>query len=92
METWQFPPLLLLQPDLASGALQYRLDRLPQAIQRSSEYGFVGADWPWESAFSGVDTTTSPNIEGWYEHHISGIYLLLYRNSTVHNKAHTHHS
>lgn len=67
-----FPPLLLLHPDLAAGALQYRLDRLDRAVARSSEFGFVGADWPWESAFSGIDTTRSPNIEGQYEHHISG--------------------
>jgi hypothetical protein len=67
-----FPPLLLLYPSLAAGTLQYRLDRLEQAIARSAEYGFTGANWPWESAFSGVDTVQAPNIEGQYEHHISG--------------------
>jgi hypothetical protein len=72
METWIYPNLLLLYPDLAAGALQYRLDRLGAAIARSGEYGFVGANWPWQSAFSGVDTTRAPNIEGQFEHHVSG--------------------
>lgn len=72
LETWMFPPLLLLHPDLAAGALQYRLDRLDKAIERAPEYGFEGADWPWESAFSGIDTVAAPNIEGHFEHHISG--------------------
>lgn len=72
LETWMFPPLLLLHPDLAAGALQYRLDRLPAAVARSGEYGFQGADWPWQSAFSGIDTTHAPFIEGQYEHHVSG--------------------
>ena len=71
-ETWMFPSMLLLHPDLAAGALQYRLDRLDRAVARSEEFGFEGADWPWESAFSGIDTVRSPNIEGQYEHHISG--------------------
>lgn len=71
-ETWLFPPLLLLHPDLAAGMLQYRLDRLDRAVARSHEYGFEGADWPWESAFSGIDTVQAPNIEGRFEHHISG--------------------
>jgi len=71
METWQYPPLLLLHPDLAAGALQYRLDRLDRAVARSGSFGFTGANWPWESAYSGVDTVTAGNIEGWYEHHIS---------------------
>lgn len=66
------PNLLLLHPDLAAGVLQYRLDRLGAAVARSAEYGFEGADWPWESAFSGIDTVQAPNIEGHFEHHISG--------------------
>ena len=72
VETWMLPNLLLLHPDLAAGALQYRLDRLDAAIARSSDFGFEGADWPWQSAFSGVDATRAPNIEGQFEHHISG--------------------
>jgi hypothetical protein len=72
LETWMFPPLLLLHPDLAEGALQYRLDRLGVAVARSAEFGFQGADWPWQSAFSGIDLTKTPNIEGQFEHHISG--------------------
>jgi hypothetical protein len=71
-ETWMFPPLLLLHPELAEGALQYRIDRLDRAIVRSAEFGFEGADWPWQSAFSGIDTVHAPYIEGQYEHHISG--------------------
>lgn len=67
-----FPPLLMLHPDLAAGSLQYRLNRLAAAIGRAPEYGFEGADWPWESAFSGIDTVQAPNIEGQFEHHISG--------------------
>jgi hypothetical protein len=72
LETWMFPVLLLLHPDLAAGALQYRLDRLDRAVARAAEFGFEGADWPWQSAFSGVDTTQAPFIEGQFEHHISG--------------------
>ena len=66
-----FPPLLLLHPDLAAGALQYRIDRLPEALTRARDFGFDGAMWPWESSFSGIDTCPAAT-EARYEHHIAG--------------------
>lgn len=71
-ETWMLPNLVLLSPGLARALLQYRIDRLNAAIGRAVEYGFEGANWPWESASTGVDCVAAPNLEGRFEHHITG--------------------
>merc|ERR1712226_1193038 len=57
-ETWMFPPVLLLHPDLAHGMLQYRYERLDGARAKALSYhsNWTGVMFPWESAFTGVET------------------------------------
>jgi len=75
-ETWMYPPLLMLHPDLARSALQYRLDRRHSAAAIAKRNGYGGYEFPWESAFSGeeVQGTSWGKIGRWgkYELHISG--------------------
>ncbi len=52
-ETWMFPPLLVLHPEMARSMLDYRVDRLPAARQNAFANGYRGAEFPWESAQSG---------------------------------------
>ena len=71
-DTWMFPPLLLLHPDLARGMLTYRQDRLPAAKARAQAQGYDGAMFPWESATDGTDVTPlSLARTGLKEHHIT---------------------
>ena len=50
-ETFMYPSLLLLQPDLARSLLQYRLDRFAGAQAKARRNGYSGLMFPWESAF-----------------------------------------
>jgi len=70
-DLWIGKGLALLRPDLAGMIVEYRAARLAEARRRAVGYGFLGASWPWESAFTGVDCVVEPNIEGIYEQHIS---------------------
>ena len=45
------PSLILLQPDSARSALQYRLDRLAGARSKAQSQGYGGHMWPCESRF-----------------------------------------
>ena len=55
--TWDQGALVLLRPDLVRHSMiAYRLARLEAAKARAVDYGFEGADWPWESALTGLDT------------------------------------
>ena len=56
-ETWMFPSLLVLRPELARSMLDYRYDRLPTAKQNAFANGYRGALFPWESAGSGGEDT-----------------------------------
>ena len=41
-ETWMYPVLLLMQPDMAQQMLQYRFDRMPAARQNAYMHGYKG--------------------------------------------------
>ena len=83
-DSFAFPPLNLMWPRLASSLLLYRFHRLPGARVKARAYAGPGAlaaataPWasaaafPWESAFSGVETCPpyAPTGEG--EIHVSG--------------------
>lgn len=65
-ETWMYPPLLLLQPELARSMLEYRYRRMEGARQNGILKGVTspGAPWhstalyyPWESGRSGQEAT-----------------------------------
>src|SRR5688572_13165476 len=65
-----FPVLTLLHPDLALSTARYRLNRADAAQSRALLNGYNGSFWPWESAFTGLDTAPW-RIGDLYEHHIS---------------------
>ena len=76
-DTWMFPPLLLMYPEVARGILAYRQDRLPAARARAHAEGYQGAMFPWESASDGDDTTPlSIARTGLKEHHITACVAL----------------
>ncbi|MGH2388360.1 MAG: glycosyl hydrolase family 65 protein [Chloroflexota bacterium] len=71
-ETWMFPPILLVHPNLAREMLAYRQDRLRAARVRARAEGYSGAMFPWESATDGDDVTPlSIARTGLKEHHIT---------------------
>jgi protein-glucosylgalactosylhydroxylysine glucosidase len=72
METWMYPALLLLHPELAKSALDYRYDRLEAAKRNAAEYGYAGAKFPWESSDSGAEDTPVWAMTGPFEHSITG--------------------
>lgn len=75
-DTWIFPALLMLKPQLAKSMIEYRFDRLQAARQNAFEHGFRGAMFPWESADSGFEETPVWALAGTFEHHITGCVAL----------------
>jgi len=75
-ETWMFPALLVLQPEMARNMLDYRYNRLEAARRNAFAHGYRGAMFPWESADSGVEETPVWALAGPFEHHISGCIAL----------------
>jgi trehalose/maltose hydrolase-like predicted phosphorylase len=71
-ELWMYPPLLLLQPDIARSLLEYRYQRLGAAKQNAFAHGYAGAMFPWESADSGAEVTPVWALTGPFQHHITG--------------------
>lgn len=65
-------PLLLLQPDMAKGLVEYRFDRLEAAKQNALVHGYKGAMYPWESAWTGEEECPVWALSGTFEHHITG--------------------
>lgn len=73
-ETWMYPPILFLYPDLAASLIQYRYDRLEGAREKARSYTppYSGVMFPWESAYSGGETCPYFAGTGLREIHISG--------------------
>ena len=70
-EIWMYPPMLMLNQDIARSFIDYRTDRLPKAIQRADMFGYKGAMFPWESDDSGEEATPTWCLTGTFEHHIT---------------------
>lgn len=70
-EIWMFPPLLMLNQDIARSFLDYRYDKLGKAKQRAVQYGYRGCMYPWESDDSGEEATPTWCLTGPFEHHIT---------------------
>ena len=75
-DTWIFPTLLMLKPQLAKSMIEYRFNRLQAARKNAFEHGFRGAMFPWESADSGFEETPVWALAGTFEHHITGCVAL----------------
>lgn len=70
-ELWMFPPLLLLNQDIARSLVNYRSDRLDKAKQKAVNFGYKGAMFPWESDDTGEEATPAWALTGTFEHHIT---------------------
>ena len=71
-ELWMYPPLLIMQPEIAASLLEYRFERLDAAKQNAFAHGYDGAMFPWESAHDGSEDTPVWALTGPFEQHISG--------------------
>ncbi|GAA0190195.1 hypothetical protein GCM10009122_51500 [Fulvivirga kasyanovii] len=71
-EMWMYPPLLMLQPEIAKSLLEYRFRRLDAARQNAFAHGYDGAMYPWESSDDGSEDTPVWALTGPFQHHISG--------------------
>ncbi|HZJ20752.1 MAG TPA: glycoside hydrolase family 65 protein [Pricia sp.] len=79
-ELWMFPPLLLLNQDIARSLVNYRSDRLAPAKQRAINYGYDGAMFPWESDDTGEEATPPFALTGPFEHHITADIAIAFWN------------
>lgn len=70
-ETWVYPALLLLHPEMAASLLDYRFDRLDAARRNAYQHGYRGAMFPWESAATGEEETPAHNLYSHFEVHIN---------------------
>lgn len=71
-ELWMYPPLLLLQPDIARSLLEFRYQLLDEAKQNAFSHGYHGAMYPWESTTTGQEETPVWALTGPFQHHITG--------------------
>lgn len=70
-ELWMYPPLLVLQPEMAKSLLEYRFERLGAAKQNAFAHGYDGAMFPWESAEDGSEDTPVWALTGPFQQHIT---------------------
>ena len=79
-DVYVLPFLAAVQPEAARAVLEYRVRRLPAALEAARAVDREGARFPWESAGSGDDVTPDhgrtpegelvPILTGRYEEHI----------------------
>ncbi len=79
-ELWMFPPLLLLNQDIARSLVNYRSDRLEKARQKARNFGYKGAMFPWESDDTGEEATPAWALTGTFEHHITADVAIAFWN------------
>lgn len=70
-ELWMYPPMLMLQPQIARSFLEYRFERLEAAKQNAFAHGYDGAMFPWESSANGSEDTPVWALTGPFQHHIT---------------------
>ncbi|KAL4238053.1 Protein-glucosylgalactosylhydroxylysine glucosidase [Mactra antiquata] len=78
-DTWMFPPILMLNPNVAKSIVNARIRALKFAKQNAQRTGYKGARYPWESAMSGLEVTPAGYDSGPNEQHISGDVALAFR-------------
>ena len=79
-ELWMYPPLLLLNQDIARSLVNYRSDRIDKAKQKASNFGYKGAMFPWESDDTGEEATPTWALTGTFEHHITADVAIAFWN------------
>jgi trehalose/maltose hydrolase-like predicted phosphorylase len=70
-ETWMYPSLLLLHPDVASSVVNYRSRTIAGARINAQQTGYQGARYAWESANDGTEQTPTWAETRTYEQHIT---------------------
>ena len=70
-DTWMFPALILQHPELARSIVDYRYNTLPGAIANAKASGYAGAEYAWESGYTGKEDTP-PGLVYRHERHING--------------------
>lgn len=72
-DTFMFPPLLILHPDLAQPMEAFRSRTREAARKNAQANGFRGAMYPWEAGPDGSETTPRFAAQnGKFENHING--------------------
>lgn len=79
-ELWMFPPLLILNQDIAKSLVNYRSDRLNVAKRKALNFGYAGAMFPWESDDTGEEATPAWALTGTFEHHITADVAIAFWN------------
>lgn len=79
-ELWMFPPLLILNQDIARSLVNYRSDRLDKAKEKAINFGYKGAMFPWESDDTGEEATPAWALTGTFEHHITADVSIAFWN------------
>ncbi|AWX45602.1 Alpha,alpha-trehalose phosphorylase [Flagellimonas maritima] len=79
-ELWMFPPLLMLNQDIARSLMNYRSDRLDKAKEKAINFGYKGAMFPWESDDTGEEATPAWALTGTFEHHITADVAIAFWN------------
>ncbi|MEL6916697.1 MAG: glycoside hydrolase family 65 protein [Bacteroidota bacterium] len=79
-ELWMFPPLLLLNQDIARSLVNYRSNRLGKAKEKAINFGYKGAMFPWESDDTGEEATPAWALTGTFEHHITADVSIAFWN------------
>ncbi|XP_053575935.1 protein-glucosylgalactosylhydroxylysine glucosidase [Bombina bombina] len=77
-DTWIYPNIVLLYPEMARHILRYRIRTLGGAVQNAQEKGYKGAKYPWESAMTGYEVCPE-QIYGEQEIHINGDVLMAFK-------------
>jgi trehalose/maltose hydrolase-like predicted phosphorylase len=72
-ETWMYPGLLLLHPEIAKSILEYRYRTLPGARANAQQLGYQGVFYPWNSASKGDLATECHSVDP--PHCITQIHL-----------------
>ncbi|MBO7393598.1 MAG: glycoside hydrolase family 65 protein [Abditibacteriota bacterium] len=70
-DVWIFPTLLLMYPEYAATVVDYRYDMLPGAEIMARKDNMDGAQYPWESGYTGVEAAPE-GIDYYHERHING--------------------
>ncbi len=72
-DTWMFPPLLLLHPDMAKSMVMFRYKALGAAKANAKLNRYKGAMYPWESDENGNEACPKFAYQNaLYENHVTG--------------------
>jgi len=71
-ESWSLLPVTLATPATARSLLEFRVRGLRNAKRLATQYGYRGAQFPWEaSPIDGSDVTPTFAGTGWEEQHVT---------------------